>query len=161
MNSSLKDIDIFSIIRNGEKELYKSYIGSIDINIKNEYKQSLLQEAIAFKKSDIAFDLLNRGINVDSQDYRGQTALHFICFHPNILLAKEILEKGADINIRDIYGNNALWSAVFNCKGRYYELVELFMKYNPDINTKNNAGRSPLDFAIQTGFNKLIDLLRV
>lgn len=35
------------------------------------------------------------------------------------------------------------------------------MKYNPDINTKNNAGRSPLDFAIQTGFNKLIDLLRV
>lgn len=125
MNSSLKGIDIFSIIRNGEKELYKSYIESIDINIKNEYKQSLLQEAIAFKKSDIAFDLLNRGINVDSQDYKGQTALHFICFHLNILLAKEILEKGADINIRDIYGNNALWSAVFNCKGRYYELVEL------------------------------------
>ncbi|MBC2582746.1 ankyrin repeat domain-containing protein [Clostridium sp. DJ247] len=160
MNNNTKDIDIFSIIRNGDEQLYKSYIENIDINIRNEYKQSLLHEAITVKRSDIAFDLLNRGIDVNIQDYRGQTALHFICFHPNISLAKEILEKGGDINIRDSYGNNALWSAVFNCKGRYYEIVELFMKYNPDINTKNNAGRSPLDFAIQTGFDKLINLLK-
>lgn len=89
----------------------------------------------------------------------GQTALHGICNYPSIEVAKDILEHGGNINIRDKYGNNALWTAVFNCKGRYYDMVELFMKYNPDVKTKNNAGRSPLDFAIQVGDDKLIKLL--
>ncbi len=89
-----------------------------------------------------------------------QTALHCICNYPNIEVARSILEHGGDINKRDKYGNNALWTAVFNCKGRYYEMVELFMKYNPDVTTKNNAGRSPLDFAIQVGDDKLIKLLK-
>ena len=53
-----------------------------------------------------------------------------------------------------------MWTAVFNCKGKYYDIVELFMKYNPDIHTKNNAGRSPLDFAIQVGNEKLIKMLK-
>ena len=52
-----------------------------------------------------------------------------------------------------------MWTAVFNCKGRNYEMVELFMMFNPDIMTKNNAGRSPLDFSMQVGDEKLIDIL--
>lgn len=161
MNDSVKeDINIFSIIRNKEEKLYESYINNIDINVKNEYKQSLLHEAISSQCFNIAFNLIERGINVNIQDYKGQTALHFICFHPNILLARKILENGGDIDVCDIYGNNALWSAVFNCKGKYYEMVEVFMKYNPDVNSKNNVGKSPLDFAVQTGFDKLVNLLR-
>ncbi len=38
-------------------------------------------------------------------------------------------------------------------------MVELFMQYNPDKTTKNNAGRSPLDFARQVGNDKLIEML--
>lgn len=74
-------------------------------------------------------------------------------------IAREILKRGGDINIRDKYGNNALWTAVFNCKGRYYHMIELFMQYNTDTTTKNNADRSPLDFAKQIGDTKLIGML--
>jgi uncharacterized protein len=37
--------------------------------------------------------------------------------------------------------------------------IPLFMQYNPDTTTKNNAGRSPLDFARQIGDAKLIGRL--
>jgi uncharacterized protein len=37
--------------------------------------------------------------------------------------------------------------------------IPLFMQYNPDTTTKNNAGRSPLDFARQIGDAKLIGML--
>ncbi|WP_408007767.1 hypothetical protein [Rossellomorea aquimaris] len=64
-----------------------------------------------------------------------------------------------DINQRDKYGNSPLWTAVFNCKGRYYDMVKLLLQYNPYSVTKNKAGRSPLDFAKQVGNEKLISWL--
>jgi uncharacterized protein len=35
------------------------------------------------------------------------TALHSICVRPNLDIAREILKRGGDINIRDKYCNNA------------------------------------------------------
>nr|WP_235549934.1 ankyrin repeat domain-containing protein [Paenibacillus sp. Soil766] len=99
-------------------------------------------------------------MDVSMTNADGQTPLHYISTFPEIVVAQEILKKGGDINIRDKYGNNALWTAVFNCKGKYYDMVELFMQYKPDVLTKNKAGRSPLDFANQVGNEKLIALLK-
>ena len=130
-----------------------------DINKKSEYGSSLLHYSIEGNKFDISLFLIENGIDLNLIDSEGNTALHYICNTQNIEIAKLILEKGADLEIRNKYGNNAMWTAVFNCKGRYYEMVELFMQYNPDIITKNKAGRSPLDFAKQTNNEKLIKIL--
>lgn len=43
---------------------------------------------------------------------------------------------------------------------RYYDMVELFMKYAPDVISKNNAGRSSIDFAKQVGDEKLMNMLQ-
>ncbi len=50
-------------------------------------------------------------------DADGNTSLHLICERPNLDVAKEILIQGGDLNIRNKFGNNAVWAAVFNCKG--------------------------------------------
>jgi ankyrin repeat protein len=151
--------DIYTLAKFGDLETFKKALRIEDINKKNESGSGLLHYSISGGKSDIAMFLIENGIDVNQTNENGQTAVHYICNYPNIEVAKKILDCGGDINKKDKYGNNALWTAVFNCKGRYYDMVELFMEYNPDTITKNNAGRSPLDFAIQVGNDKLIGLL--
>lgn len=152
--------DIFTIVQYGNLETFIKKFSQSDINKKSEIGSGLLHYAIVGENYDIALFLLQKGIDVNMTNSDGQTPLHLISFYPNLEVAKKILEKGGSINIRDKYGNNALWSAVFNCKGKNYEIVDLFMQYNPDTTTKNKAGRSPLDFAKQVGNEKLINMLQ-
>ena len=151
--------DIFTLAMFGNLDSFKKKFVLKDINIKNEYGNGLLHYSIAGEKFDISIFLIKNGFNVNMTDADGNTSLHLICEHPNLNVAKEMLTQGGDLNIRNKFGNNALGTAVFNCKGRYYDMVELFMKYNPDTTTKNKAGRSPLDFAKQVGNDKLVTLL--
>ena len=132
-----------------------------DLNTLDQSGRNMLQRAIVGKKFDTAKYLIDKGIDTDIVwAQKGSSILHLIAEYQDIEIAKLLLDKGADINIRDKYGNSAMWTAVFNCKGRNYEMVELFMKYQPDITTKNNAGRSPLDFAMQVNNQRLIDILQ-
>lgn len=150
---------VYTLARFGDFNAFKKKFVKNEINNINEFGSSLLHSSIAGRQFDISLFLLRNGIDVNITAKEGYTALHLICENPNLEVAREILKLGGDINIRDRYSNNALWTAVFNCKGRYYDMVELFMQYNPDTITKNIAGRSPLDFAKQIGDAKLIGML--
>jgi uncharacterized protein len=151
--------DIFTLARFGDIESFKNKFKLEKINNKDEFGTALLHYAIVGKNHDISLFLINNGIDVNMVDENGNTSLHLIAEHPNLDVAQAILNRGGDLNIRNKYGNNALWTAVFNCKGWYYDLVNLFMQYNPDTQTKNKAGRSPIDFAKQVGNDKLIGIL--
>lgn len=76
----------------------------------------------------------------------------------NIEIARLLLSKNADINIEDAYGNNPLWTAVFNARGDY-RMVELFIQNNANIHHLNKARRSPLDFAKQIDDLHMIKIL--
>lgn len=69
-----------------------------------------------------------------------------------------LLQEGAKVNIIDCYGNNPLWYAVFNANDDYC-LVKLLVKYGADALSKNNAMRSPLDFAKQIEDTEMINIL--
>ncbi|WP_432663364.1 ankyrin repeat domain-containing protein [Wukongibacter baidiensis] len=157
--SKNKNCDWFQSIRLGELEFIKKSIRKLDINMVNEFGQSLLHEAIAYKQKEIAIELLKESIDVNIQDKEGRTALHYIGFHPDIDIARIILDNGGDVKLKDLYGNIPLWYAVFNARGRY-ELVELFLKYKSNVNIKNNAGRTSLDFALQKNDEVLVNILR-
>ncbi|HEU4963760.1 MAG TPA: ankyrin repeat domain-containing protein [Bacilli bacterium] len=151
--------DIFTWAKFGDFDSFIERFRVDEINKESEFGGNLLHYAISGRNFDIALYLIEQGIDVNGTDPNGQTPLHYICVDQNIDVASRLLSKNADINIRDKYGNNAMWTAVFNCKGRNYEMVELFMRYNPDILIKNNAGRSPMDFAVQVDNQKLINIL--
>ena len=70
-----------------------------------------------------------------------------------------MLANGASVDLKDKYGNIPLWYAVFYAKGKY-ELVELLMQYHSDPYLKNNANRSPLDFAEIKSKPQLIEILK-
>lgn len=150
--------NLFQAIRLKDISTYKNLIGKVDINLIDEDGQNLLHEAISHDNTDVAIDLIDRGINLNTTDINGQTPLHFSAQYNNLKVASEIIRKGGDINIKDIHGNNPLWTAVFNARGKY-EFVRLLMKHGANTTTKNKAGRSALDFASQIKDDTLIAIL--
>jgi uncharacterized protein len=152
-------MEIFQAIRLGDRGAYHTALQRLNINIQDEDGQSLLHEAIACNNLDFGLDLIKRGINVNLADDNAQTALHFAALYNSFQLASAILKNGGNLNLTDVHGNNPLWTAVFNCKGKHYDMVQLFMENGGDPLTKNKHGRSPLDFANQVKDQKLINIL--
>lgn len=113
----MKKNSIFSIVRNGLYEQYLKLITNIDVNCQNEYGQNLLQEAIVSNMDEIAIDLVKKKINVNHQDGKGLSPLHYCAQYCNIRIAKLLLKNNANVNISDSYGNNPLWTAVFSARG--------------------------------------------
>jgi hypothetical protein len=59
-----EDENLFKAVESGNIQTYKTHIENFDINITNENGLSLLHKAIAHQRSEIAFDLVWRSINV-------------------------------------------------------------------------------------------------
>ncbi|MDQ1097663.1 MULTISPECIES: ankyrin repeat domain-containing protein [Chryseobacterium] len=152
--------EAFQHVRYGEIDEIKSNVNKNNVNdFINEYNENLLQEAISSNSESIFDYLLNCGIDVNHQDKNGKTALHFSVAHGNYLFTKKLLDfKPTQIDLKDNYGNNAMWVATFNARGKY-DFVELLKKYGADSNSKNNSHRSAIDFANQIGDNELIKIL--
>lgn len=129
-----------------------------NINYSNTYGRNLLQEAIVSCENTIAVDLVNKGIDINHQDKKEMTPLHFCAQYNNITIAELLLQNGAKVNVTDCYGNNPLWYAVFNANNDY-RLVKLLVRYGADALSKNNAIRSPLDFAKQIKDMEMINIL--
>ena len=62
---------------------------------------------------DIVIDLLKRGIDINKLDSNNRSPLECCCEYNRIYIAKLLLEKGANVNSIDRWGNNPLWRAVF------------------------------------------------
>jgi len=154
----MRDYALFQAIRNNDRNLFNAYIDEADINQINENGQNLLHEAIVSQNSLIAEELIYRKINVNQGDKNLQTPLHYCAMHDNADIARLILLHGGHLNLSDNFGNQPLWIAVFNAKGRY-NIVNVFMQYNPDIHHKNNNNKSPLDFAKQINDQTLVSIL--
>lgn len=76
-----------------------------------------------------------------------------------IRIAAKIIENGGKLEKKDCYGNTPLWYAVFNARGKY-ELIELFLQSGANSASKNNIGKSPLDFALQINDERLQRILQ-
>ena len=108
---------------------------------------------------EIAAAILSNGGNINHQDRNGWSALHFAVQEKHLEAVKYLLAQGAEVDLKDTYGNTPLWRAAFDSKGAY-DFVHLLVAHKADPNSKNNAGRSPLDFAIQIADNALITILK-
>jgi len=73
----------------------------------SEDNRSYLQEAIAYRLEH-AEAILQADVPLDHQDDNGQTALQYAISRGIYDLATDIVNKGADLNRFDKYGNDAL-----------------------------------------------------
>lgn len=154
----MRDEQVFQIVRLNDYGSLANLAMAGNLNLVNEDGQSLLHEASAYKSFDCAKILIGAQVNLDFKDTKGQTALHYCAAGGALDIAEIIVDAGADISLSDKFGNEPLWTAVFNARGKY-EMVEFFIRAGSDPDHKNNSRKSPIDFARQINDVKMLAVL--
>ena len=100
--------------------------------------------------------LLNQGVDVNSQEGNDTSALISAVEGGHFEAVQLLLEQGADVNSPDINSNTALI-----CAARWGDLetVKLLLSYRADVNSKNNFGETALMAASEKGHTEIVNLL--
>ncbi|MBS1523475.1 MAG: ankyrin repeat domain-containing protein [Bacteroidetes bacterium] len=150
--------NFFDWVESNQLDAVKSLITSeFEINIYNKFGYSALHICCARDLNTMAELLINSAINVNLQDKDGLTALHYVATYGQLYLAELLLKNDGDLTIQDKYGNQPLWTATFNDKGRgdRFDMVKLFLDNGADPNHQNNVNKSPKDIVIIAGYKNL------
>ena len=119
-----------------------------------------LCDAVLFNDIDTFQRLINEDVDINEKDYNNLTALWYAVQCVRYEMAKILIEHGADLEVKDKYGNTPLFTAVYWYKkdpgGR---LIKLLVDAGADVNAENSHGNSPLDLARMIGDFPYLDFL--
>jgi uncharacterized protein len=118
-----------SIDRDGRSELHYA----------PQHKPEGEQKALAQR-------LISEGCDVDLQDARGWSPLHFAAQEWSAPVAAILIEMGAAVDLQNENGNTAVFNAVFNSRGRG-ELIRILIEAGADPDIENAYGMSPRELA--------------
>lgn len=110
---------------------------------KKEDRHQPLCDAVLHNDMDSFNALLLNGENVDCIDYNETTPLILAAFYGRCEMAAKLIEKGANLNARDAYGNTPLSHACSRIWHNGVDIINLLIAAGADIDAKNNNGISP------------------
>ncbi|XP_071148967.1 uncharacterized protein [Mytilus edulis] len=120
---------------------YMLKIGA-DINAQNIYGETILSMTVDEKILKIFLEF-NPDFNV--KDRWGRCALLNLVKYPiSDLLVTLLVEVKVDVNTSDMYGSTPLHFAAFH---NHEEQIEILLKYDADVNARDNLQERPLDTA--------------
>ncbi|KAF0700613.1 Aste57867_8880 [Aphanomyces stellatus] len=95
--------DVFSLARHNRVDDVRDMLDSgLPVNIQDAYGNSLLLIACQNGLKRLAKELLRRGANINAQNTRGNTPLHFCyAYGYGETLGAYLISKGADVTIRN------------------------------------------------------------
>ncbi len=100
---------------------------------------------------------LERGVDINRKDTRGNTALIFqaynMCFKD---IVKELIREGADVNAANDSGNTALHYAL---KYGGLDVARYLIKKGADYNHANNQNVTPAQIAAEKGYDTVLELM--
>lgn len=91
---------------------------------------------------DVIRELINSGVDINTEDNSGLTFLHYACAHGNIDCVIELLNLGANPDIRDVDGWTPLHYATANVK---IDCVRELLNYGVNTDIKDNKGQKASD----------------
>ncbi|KAM7494694.1 hypothetical protein LguiB_029303 [Lonicera macranthoides] len=99
---------------------------------------------------------LASGVNKETRDSEGRTALHFACRYGKVEWAKVLIEAGAEVDALDKNKNTPLhYAAVYGVK----ECVTLLMEKGAVVTRQNLYGMTPVDVAKLKKQHEVLELL--
>ncbi|MEH2448741.1 MAG: ankyrin repeat domain-containing protein [Nostoc sp.] len=93
--------------------------------------------------------------NLNQAGENGDTALMKATREGVDTVVKELIDAGVD-NARNSDCNNALW---FACFGNHYDLINLLLAVNINIDNQNDNGATVLMYAASAGKTEVVKLL--
>lgn len=112
----------------------------------DEYGRTPLHYAAAESRPDEVAKLLVAGADANAQDDNGWTPMHFAAQAVSAECTAALLRSGADTSLCDLYGNTALWRAVFSSK-EDGSVIKLLQEAGANPLAKNTHGVSPMSLA--------------
>lgn len=154
---SQEKLDIFDVARKGTLEQAKEII-------KNNPNASTLLNADGYSalilasykgNIEVAKFLIDNGSDINGNSSMG-TPLMAAVVKGNSEIVKLLLEKKADVSISDPNGTTALiYSSIF----KNYNIATMLVKANANPESRDNRGKSAIDYAILANDDKLIEIL--
>lgn len=120
------------------------------------YKGQLVMPQLD-KPSDAPRDLVPHKSSTNASVRTVATNLIEACIAGDVEAVRELLDRGADINSKDIHGNTPLMHACRNC---HLELVELLLDRGCDTAVKDKYSKRAIDIAEDWGYPTLVELLK-
>ena len=107
-------------------------------------------------------EMLNLAIsdwgNVDAKGGKLMaTPLHYSTVHGHTPIVERLLDKGADVKVKDAHGETPLHDAA--TFGRI-EIVKMLLAHKADVNAVTPEKKTPLDYAIEANAENITDLLK-
>jgi len=134
MKSSLK-------IKTNPRLIGKTNAWSHAVDALSERK---LRTAASTNNTELMYNLIAKGVNVNASDEQQRTALHFSASKGYSQVVNLLLQYGADPNSKDILGNTALHLAACT---NHIQVVTLLLRGGTDVTTLDNSGRTPMQLA--------------
>mmetsp|Transcript_20859 Transcript_20859/g.23830 ORF Transcript_20859/g.23830 Transcript_20859/m.23830 type:complete len:368 (-) Transcript_20859:197-1300(-) len=102
--------------------------------------------------------LYKRGYDyVNYKDKCGSSPLHSACLFRHLEVAKFLVEKGADVDVRSSEDKTTPLENACLCG--YAEFVEFLVKHGANVRTTNPRGITPLHIASRYGHTEIVDFL--
>ena len=134
-------------------------------NVKGYQANSPLHSAACYGDVEMVQALLNLKADVDIRSTYCTTPLHYLSAisgnEPNFLqslanVAQLLLDHGADVNAKDLYGRTALH--IMTNKGRI-EVIRVLLERGADVGAEDEDGRTPFSLAKEEGYDEIMKLL--
>ena len=129
-----------------------------DVNVKGTHARSALMMAIQRQSEPCARLLLDARIDVTRPDHWGWYVLHHCCYVGcEIDILETVLLRGVDVNAKT--GNNGFTSLSLAVDRGYFQICELLLSRNADLNAADDFGTTPLHVAILESQREILHLL--
>jgi ankyrin repeat protein len=115
-----------------------------------------LIDAVQRQDAERVRTLLERGANVNQQEYDGSTALHWAAYVDDPGIMAVLLKAGAKPNLANEFGITPLMQA---CDSRDPKIVALLLNSGADPNARAEAGETPVMRGARAGNAEVMRLL--
>lgn len=136
---------------------------NMDVNIRGENGDTPIMGASRGRYHSLVNYLIKNGADVNLPNSNGDTPLSVSVSQLDKDNIKSLLNAGANTEIKNSFGNPLILEAckvdAFANQKIAFDIIELLLAKNANINASNKYGNTPLAYAINRKNNKLIQFL--
>jgi ankyrin repeat protein len=100
--------------------------------------------AVMAGHDDAVEEFLKDGFDLTITNWNRQTALHLACQVGSLPISRKLVDRGARLDSRDVFGNTPLHYAAM---GDWHDIVNTLLTHRADATIRNAKNKSPFFYA--------------